>query len=171
MKKTIRCLFLFLALLPGMVPAQTQSPKPAATSQGAAAPKEDCGCEAKVVQPDVYGTVNGIKISAKDIDDLIAAQIKQLQTAVVDARKRLGVAPAETIARTPSGKPRRAERLVVCRVGSRRVGVLVDAVAQVRRVSRDTLKPAPLPSAHVLGVTGEGAQLTMLLDVKALLTE
>ena len=71
-----------------MVPAQTQSPKPAATSQGAAAAKEDCGCEAKVVQPDVYGTVNGIKISAKDIDDLIAAQIKQLQTAVVDARKR-----------------------------------------------------------------------------------
>lgn len=90
---------------------------------------------------------------------------------VIDARKRLGVAPASGTLRTPSGKPKRSERLVVCRVGARRVGVLVDAVAQVRRVAKETLKPAPLPSAHVLGVTGDGAQLTMLLDVKALLTE
>lgn len=90
---------------------------------------------------------------------------------VVDARKRLGVTPAAAAPRTPSGKQRHSERLVVCRIGTRRVGVLVDAVAQVRRVDRNTLKPAPLPSAHVLGVTGDGAQLTMLLDVKALLTE
>ncbi len=90
---------------------------------------------------------------------------------VVDARKRLHVDSTAAAAVTPSGKPRRTERLVVCRVGTRRIGVLVDAVAQVRRVARSTLKPAPLASAHVLGVTGEGAQLTMLLDVKALLTE
>jgi len=90
---------------------------------------------------------------------------------VVDARKRLGVTPASGTLRTPSGKPRHSERLVVCRIGSRRVGVLVDAVAQVRRVDRSTLKPAPLASAHVLGVTGDGTQVTMLLDVKALLTE
>jgi purine-binding chemotaxis protein CheW len=90
---------------------------------------------------------------------------------VIDARKRLGVSPAAAVSRTPSGKARHTERLVVCRIGSRRVGVLVDAVAQVRRVDRNTLKPAPLASAHVLGVTGEGTQVTMLLDIKALLTE
>ena len=90
---------------------------------------------------------------------------------VIDARKRLGVAPASATLRTPSGQPKHTERLVVCRVGSRRVGVLVDAVSQVRRVARETLKPAPLASPHVLGIAGEGAQVTMLLDVKALLSE
>ncbi|MFZ5443772.1 MAG: chemotaxis protein CheW [Myxococcota bacterium] len=95
---------------------------------------------------------------------------------VIDSRKRLGVAPAASGALTPSGKPKITERLVVCRIGTRRVGVLVDAVRQVLRVPRSTLRPAPLahrPGArpHVLGVTGEGAQLTLLLDVKALLSE
>ncbi len=90
---------------------------------------------------------------------------------VVDARRRLGVASSAQTSTTPSGKARRTERMLVCRVGRRRVGLLVDAVMQVRRVERSALKPAPLNVAHVLGVTGEGAQLTLLLDLKALLTE
>lgn len=95
---------------------------------------------------------------------------------VVDARKRLEVTSTAVPALKPSGKPKITERLVVCRVGSRRIGVLVDGVTQVQRVQRSSLRPAPLanrPGAtpHVLGVTGEGAHLTMLLDVKALLTE
>ena len=54
--------------------------------------------------------------------------------------------------------------------------MLVEAVLQVQRVQFSSLRPAPLahgPGAapHVLGVTGEGPHLTMLLDVKALLTE
>lgn len=95
---------------------------------------------------------------------------------VVDARKRLQVTSAPAPALKPSGKPKITERLVVCRIGTRRVGVLVDAVTQVQRVQRSSLRPAPLanrPGAalHVLGVTGEGDRLTLLLDVKALLTE
>jgi purine-binding chemotaxis protein CheW len=90
---------------------------------------------------------------------------------VVDARKRLGVESTAAQAVTPSGKPRRTERLMVCRIGTRRLGVLVDAVTQVRRVPRTELRPAPLATPHVLGVTGEGDQVTMLLDVKALLEE
>ncbi|MFT3706520.1 MAG: chemotaxis protein CheW [Archangium sp.] len=90
---------------------------------------------------------------------------------VVDARKRLQVASTAGDAVTPSGKPRRTERMMVCRVGPRRVGVLVDAVMAVRRVLRTALRPAPLATPHVLGVTGDGDQVTMLLDVKALLTE
>ena len=90
---------------------------------------------------------------------------------VVDARKRLRVASTAAEAVTPSGKPRRTERLVVCRVGTRRVGVLVDAVTQVRRVLRTALRPAPITTPHVLGVTGDGEQVTMLLDVRALLSE
>lgn len=95
---------------------------------------------------------------------------------VVDARKRLGLVSTRPPPSTPSGKPRRTERLLVCRIGRRRVGVLVDAVLQVRRVSRQVLRPAPLaagPGAapHVLGVVGEGEPLTLLLDVKALVQE
>ncbi len=90
---------------------------------------------------------------------------------VVDARKRLGVESVAASTHTPSGKPRRSERLMVCRVGSRRVGVLVDAVSQVKRVPMSALKPPPVASAHVLGITGEGAQLLLLLDVRALLQE
>lgn len=95
---------------------------------------------------------------------------------VIDARKRLAVTSPVTPSLKPSGKARRTERLVVCRVGRRRVGVLVDAVTQVQRVARAALRPAPLAARpgvapHVLGVTGEGSQLTLLLDVKALLVE
>lgn len=95
---------------------------------------------------------------------------------IVDARKRLGLTGAHAPALTPSGKPRRTERLLVCRIGRRRLGLLVDAVLAVKRVSRQVLRPAPLaarPGAtpHVLGVVGEGAQLTLLLDVKALVEE
>ncbi len=95
---------------------------------------------------------------------------------VVDARKRLEVTSMAVQALKPSGKPKRTERLVVCRIGSRRIGVLVDGVTQVQRVLRSSLRPAPLanrPGAapHILGVTGEGDHLTLLLDVKALLTE
>lgn len=95
---------------------------------------------------------------------------------VVDARKRLGVSGGAPLAVTPSGKPKHTERLVVCRIGNRRIGILVDGVMQVQRVQRSSLRPAPLAHApgaqpHVLGVTGEGPHLTLLLDVKALLTE
>lgn len=95
---------------------------------------------------------------------------------VVDTRARLGVPPGLVDARTPSGKAKRTERLLVCRIGRRRVGFVVDAVTQVRRVPRTTLRAAPLASRpgqapHVLGVVGEGEALTLLLDVKALLVE
>ncbi len=74
------------------------------------------------------------------------------------------------VATTASGRAKRVDRLVVCKVGSRRVGLLVDGVVQVRRVDRSALKPAPLASEHVLGVLEQGGGLTLLLDVKALLT-
>jgi purine-binding chemotaxis protein CheW len=87
---------------------------------------------------------------------------------VVDVRRRLGVQPAVA--------PRRKEKLVVCRLGRRRVGLMVDAVTQVLRVQRSSLKPAPLAGGpgftpFVLGVWGEGEQLKLMLDVKALVLE
>lgn len=92
---------------------------------------------------------------------------------VVDVRKRLGVAPG---AHPGDLKARRRERLVVCRIGRRRVGFIVDAVTQVIRVLPESLRPAPLTavpgqSLHVLGVCGEPGSLRLMLDLKALVEE
>jgi purine-binding chemotaxis protein CheW len=94
---------------------------------------------------------------------------------VVDVRRRLGVAPAVPRS-APSGRARTRERLVVCRIGSRRVGFIVDAVTKVIKVPRASLRPAPLAAKpgvrpHVLGACGEPGALKLLLDVKALLEE
>lgn len=93
---------------------------------------------------------------------------------VVDVRRRLGVpTPAE---RQAPPRERKRERLVVCRVGLRRVGLVVDAVTQVVKVERAAIRPAPLATSpgkqpFVVGVVGDPSRLRLLLDVKALLTE
>lgn len=101
---------------------------------------------------------------------------------VVDVRKRLSD-PSQPLANdpatqvlTPSGKVKLRERLVVCRIGTRRVGFIVDAVTQVMKVARSALRPAPLTNRpggrpHVLGVCGESDALKLMLDVKALVSE
>ncbi len=90
---------------------------------------------------------------------------------VVDVRKRLGVEPKS--AGTSDKRVKRRERLVVCKLGRRRVGFLVDAVTRVMRVARTDLKPAPLTATpgknpHVLGVVGEPGQLRLMLDLLSL---
>lgn len=90
---------------------------------------------------------------------------------VVDVRKRLGVTPRAATSTDPRVK--RRERLVLCKLGRRRVGFLVDGVSRVMRVSRSELKPAPLTATpgqtpHVLGVCGEPGQLRLMLDLISL---
>jgi len=85
---------------------------------------------------------------------------------VVDVRKRLGVPLA------PGGKA----KLLVCLVGRKRLGLLVDRVSQVVRTTVGELKPAPPLSREgltpcVLGVCGPPEKLMLLLDVKALLQQ
>ena len=73
---------------------QTGTNQPAATGQ-AAGPQpskqgdkkeEDCGCEAKV-PADAVAIVNGVKLTIKDIDEPIKAQVQEIQSKVVQARK------------------------------------------------------------------------------------
>lgn len=45
----------------------------------------DCGCDK--APPDVFATVNGIKIASKDVDDPIKDRIQELQNQVIEARK------------------------------------------------------------------------------------
>ncbi|HVE84633.1 MAG TPA: chemotaxis protein CheW [Myxococcales bacterium] len=69
----------------------------------------------------------------------------------------------------------RRRKLLVCLVGRRKVGFLVDRVTQVVRASRDELKPVPplgggpYLSPFVIGVCSRGARLLLLLDLRAVL--
>ncbi len=92
---------------------------------------------------------------------------------VIDVRKQLKVLSAAT---ENDAKAKRRQRLLVCRVGRRRVGLLVDAVTQIARVPYDDLRPAPLAEVpgqptHVVGVCGPPDRLRLLLDVKAFLND
>jgi protein-disulfide isomerase len=84
---TFFCVATGLAQTAGTKPAAT---KPAATATPTVTDKkaEDCGCDAKTPAPDVYAVVNGIKVSAKEVEDPIKDQIKELQNEVVERRKR-----------------------------------------------------------------------------------
>src|SRR5690349_14969364 len=48
---------------------------------------QDCGCESQPL-PDTLAVVNGVKISAGDINKSIGDSVSQLQRQVIDARKR-----------------------------------------------------------------------------------
>ncbi|MBJ6765124.1 chemotaxis protein CheW [Myxococcaceae bacterium JPH2] len=84
---------------------------------------------------------------------------------VVDLRRRLQGQEGPATPKT---------RLLVCRVGNRRVVVRVDRVAEVLRVRRADIQPAPAVvsagrSPFVVGVCGPPERLRLLLDIKALL--
>ncbi len=85
---------------------------------------------------------------------------------VVDLRKRLGV-------EVPGSGPQ--NRLIVCWVGRRQVGLIVDHVTDVVRIPKSQLLPAPDlwlegGARYFLGVCGEPPDLKLLLNLKALLT-
>jgi purine-binding chemotaxis protein CheW len=85
---------------------------------------------------------------------------------VVDLRKRLGVASIED---GPQN------RLIVCWVGRRQVGLIVDHVTDVIRIPRSRLLPTPDlwlegGARYFLGVCGDPPDLKLLLNLKALLT-
>ena len=48
---------------------------------------QDCGCEAQAL-PETLAIVNGVKISASDINKSVGESVSQLQQQVIDARRR-----------------------------------------------------------------------------------
>ena len=86
--------------------------------------------------------------------------------AVHDPRRRLGLAPA------PAGP---SARVVVCDAGEGPVGLLVDGVSQVLRLSPAALEPRPqgiagIDSEFIAGVGRAGERFFVLLDAGALLS-
>ena len=85
---------------------------------------------------------------------------------VIDLRQRLDAGPA---------RPRSKPKLLVCRIGRRRVGLKVDGVTEVVRVQRSELKPAPgltlTGTPTVVGVCGAPDRLKLLLNLRAVLED
>lgn len=93
--------------------------------------------------------------------------VAHLRTGVVpvlNARLRLGAKPPA---------PKLKEKLLVHRLGERRVATRVDGVTEVVRAARTDLRPSPSLQApggrsFVLGVCSAGGKMRLLLDVRAL---
>lgn len=85
---------------------------------------------------------------------------------VADLRKRFD---------QPAVEDPRKNRIVVCRLDGKAIGLLVDEVTEVRRYTRQELSPAPQfikgPEAEFfLGVARRGDDLVLLLDLEKVLS-
>ena len=83
---------------------------------------------------------------------------------VVDLRRRLGVPPAAATKKS---------KIIICVVGTRRVGLVVDSVTERLRLSRASIRRTPAMLSRgprfFLGVCGPPERLKLLLNIKALL--
>ena len=89
MKRLMTLLMLFA--LAGSSMAQTAVPKTpknatANKSSQTVQPAPNCGCEGEAL-PEVLATVNGLKITAKDIDEAIKEPLKAIHNQVVEVRR------------------------------------------------------------------------------------
>ncbi len=85
---------------------------------------------------------------------------------VIDLRKRLGLAVSE---------PTRSTRIVVVEIDSKAVGMVVDGVSEVLRISRGVIEPpspivADITAEYLRGVGKVNDRLVILLDLAALLS-
>jgi purine-binding chemotaxis protein CheW len=86
---------------------------------------------------------------------------------VIDLRARFGLA---------EGEMTDDSRIMVLNVGSRTIGIVVDAVSEVLRVAGDQISPAPptiasLGNEYMTGLVRLDEQLLILLDVDQLFGE
>ncbi len=86
---------------------------------------------------------------------------------VIDLRKRFGMATVEAT---------KATRIIIVEVGGKTVGLIVDAVREVLRLSSDAIDPTPemvsssIDAAFFKGVGKLEDRLIILLDLTRLLT-
>ena len=84
---------------------------------------------------------------------------------VVDLRRRFGL---------PAAEHTRASRIVVVEIGDQVVGIIVDGVSEVLRVSSGTIEPpspvvAGLDSEYIHGIAKLPERLVILLDLERIL--
>lgn len=87
---------------------------------------------------------------------------------VIDLRKRFGMPPA------PASNDTRI--VVVNLEGSRKVGMIVDAVTEVLTIPEDSIEPTPpivstIDSSFIIGIAKVDDRLVILLDLASVLNE
>jgi purine-binding chemotaxis protein CheW len=85
---------------------------------------------------------------------------------VADLRKRFD---------QPIGETNRKNRIIICSLSGRIIGLMVDEVTEVKRFGRNEIAPAPQfiagPEAnYLLGVARRGEDLIMLIDLEKVLS-
>jgi hypothetical protein len=75
MKRVVAAVIILLISLPAVVQAQSQSVA------------DDCACESQVLPP-TLAIVNGVTITARDIEKATGEAVRNLQRQVIEARKR-----------------------------------------------------------------------------------
>jgi len=85
---------------------------------------------------------------------------------ILDLRKRFGLASEE---------PTRDTRIMIVNMNDNHVGMVVDAVTQVVRISAESIEPPPqmamtVNSAFIKGIAKLDDMLIILLDLKKVLT-
>ncbi len=86
---------------------------------------------------------------------------------VIDLRTRFGV---------PEGELTDESRIMVLHVGTKTIGIVVDAVSEVLRVTQDQIAPAPptvagLGQEYLTGIVKMEERLLIMLDIDRLLNE
>lgn len=82
---------------------------------------------------------------------------------IVDLRKRLGMSEA--------GDHREQGKIVIVNLESRQIGILVDGVTEILRVSDDSIEPAPevatrgIEQQFIIGVAKRENRLIVILDM------
>jgi purine-binding chemotaxis protein CheW len=108
-------------------------------------------------------TVTRVPRTAAFVEGVINLRGKVIP--VVDLRRRFGL---------PSEEHTRASRIVVVEIGDQVVGVVVDGVSEVLRVSGSTIEPpspvvAGVDSEYIHGIAKLSERLVILLDMNRVL--
>ncbi len=128
--------------------------------------REEYGIEIKSIREIILvGAITRVPHAPAYVKGLI--NLRSTVIPVIDLRARFGL---------PEAEPTDASRIMVVNVHGKTVGVVVDSVSEVLRVSTDQIAPTPptvvgLGTEYVTGLVKLQTQLLILLDIDRLLGE
>lgn len=127
---------------------------------------EEYGIEITKVQEIILvGEITRVPQTARYIKGLI--NLRSTVIPIVDLRLRFGM---------PEEQPTDETRIMVMNVRGKTIGIIVDAVSEVLRISKDQIAPPPptvssLGREYLTGLAKLDKRLLILLDVECILTE
>lgn len=127
---------------------------------------EEYGIEISKVQEIILvGEITRVPQTAAYIKGLI--NLRSTVIPIVDLRLRFGMSEQP---------PTEETRIMVMNVAGKTIGIVVDAVSEVLRITEDQIAPPPatvsgLGREHITGLTKLNQRLLILLDMDRLLTD